>query len=103
VCGKVSRHNIHIWGKENPHAMVEHFRDSPKVNMFFVISSCKVYGQFFFVKPAVTGVNYLDMLQLWLMPQLQEDSKDFILQQDGAPPHFHFDVCTHLNANLPGL
>jgi len=24
------------------------------------------------------------------------------LQQDGAPPHFHFDVRAHLNANLPG-
>jgi len=42
------------------------------------------------------------MLQLWLMPQLQEDSEDFIFQQDGAPPHFHFDVCAHLSANLPG-
>ena len=36
------------------------------------------------------------------MPQLQEDSKDFIFQQDRAPPHFHFDVCAHLIANLPG-
>jgi hypothetical protein len=41
------------------------------------------------------------MLQPWLMPQLQEDSVDFIFQQDGAPPHFHFDVRTHLSANLP--
>jgi hypothetical protein len=36
------------------------------------------------------------------MPQLQEDSEDFIFQQDGAPPHFHFDARAHLNANLPG-
>jgi len=42
------------------------------------------------------------MLQLWLMPQLQEDSEDFIFQQGGALPHFHFDVCAHLNAKLPG-
>jgi hypothetical protein len=47
--------------------------------------------QFFFAEPTVTGINYLDMLQLWLMPQLQDDSEDFIFQQDGAPPHFHFD------------
>jgi hypothetical protein len=51
-----------------------------------------VYGQFFFVEPAVTGVSYLDMLQLWLMPQLQEDSEDFIFQQYGAPPHFILTV-----------
>jgi hypothetical protein len=37
----------------------------------------------------------------WQMPQLEEDSKDFIFQQDRAPPHFHFDVHAHLSANLP--
>ena len=42
------------------------------------------------------------MLQLWLMAQLQEDSEDFIFQQDGATPHFYFDVFARLSANLPG-
>jgi hypothetical protein len=42
------------------------------------------------------------MLQLWLMSQLQEDREDFIFQQSGALPHFHFDVLAHLSANLPG-
>ena len=42
----------------------------------------------------------MDMLQLWLMPQLQEDIVDF--QQDGAPTHYHLDVRAHLNAILPG-
>jgi len=42
------------------------------------------------------------MLQLCLMPQLQEDIVDFIFQQDGAPPHYNLDVRAHLNANLPG-
>jgi hypothetical protein len=78
VCYKVNRHNVHIWGMENPHALVEHIRDLPKVNVFFAVSSCKVYGPFFFGKLIVTGINYLDMLQLWLMSQLQEDSEDFI-------------------------
>jgi hypothetical protein len=63
---------------------------------FFAVSSCKVYGPFFFVEPTVTGISYLDMVQLWLMPPLREDSEDFIFQQDGAPPHFHFDVHVHL-------
>ena len=81
---------------------MEHVRDPPKVNVFSAVSSCKVYEQFFFVEPTVTGINYLDMLQLWLIPQLQEDSEDFVFQQDGAPPHFYCDVCAHLIANLPG-
>ncbi|GFG35807.1 hypothetical protein Cfor_03971 [Coptotermes formosanus] len=102
ACGKVNRHNVRIWGTENPHATMEHVRDSPKVNVFCAVSSCKVYGPFFFAETAVTGIKYLDMLQRWLMPQLQEDREYFIFQQDGAPPHFHFDVRVHLNANLAG-
>jgi hypothetical protein len=62
---------------------------------FFAISFCKVYRPFFFPEPSVTGISYLDMLQLWLMPPLQEDSEDFIFQ------HFHFDVHAHLSADLP--
>ena len=27
---------------------------------------------------------------------------DFIIQQDGALPHYHLDVRAHLNINLPG-
>jgi len=102
VCDKVNRHNVRIWSTENPHATMKHVRDSPKVNVFCAVSFCEVYGPFFFAEPTVTDINYLDMLQLWLMPQLQEDSEEFIFQQDGAPPHFHFDVRAHVTANLPG-
>jgi hypothetical protein len=49
---------------------VEHQRDSPKLNVFCAISSQKVHSLFFFAEEAVTGMTYLDMLQLWLMPQL---------------------------------
>jgi hypothetical protein len=74
VCVKVICHNICIWDTENPHAMMEHVHDLPKVNVFFVVSSSKVYGPFFFAEPAVTSINYLYMLQLWLMPQIKENS-----------------------------
>ena len=87
VCGKVNCHNIRIWCMENPQAIMQHVRDLSKVNVFSAISSCKVYRLFFFAEPTVTDINYLDMLQLWLMPQLQEDSVDFIFQQDRALPH----------------
>ena len=80
---------------------MEHVHDSPQVNVFCAVSSCKFYGPLFFAEPTVTGINYLDMLQLWLMPQLQEDSKDFIFQQDGALQHFHFEVRAHLSAIFP--
>jgi hypothetical protein len=60
--------NVRIWGSENPQAYVQHQRDSPKVNVFCAVSSQKLQGPFFFAEEPVTGMTYLDMLQLWLMP-----------------------------------
>ena len=41
VSGAVNRRNVRIWGSENPHAYVEHQRDSTKVNVFCAISQSK--------------------------------------------------------------
>jgi hypothetical protein len=41
------------------------------------------------------------MLQLWLMPQLQ-NVPTFIFRQGGSPAHFHCEVRQYLNAVLPG-
>ena len=46
-------------------------------------------------------MTYLDMLQLWLTPQLQ-NIPTFIFQQDGSPDHFHCEVRQYLNTVLPG-
>ena len=35
------------------------------------------------------------------MPQMNEDSDDYMFQQDGYPAHFHNDVQDYLNTNLP--
>jgi hypothetical protein len=43
------------------------------------------------------------MLLNWLLPQMSEDSEDFIFQKDGAPPHWHWDVRRFLNESLPQL
>jgi hypothetical protein len=42
------------------------------------------------------------MLEQWLLPQLEEDTADFIFQRDGAPPppHYHNDVRGDLNQEL---
>jgi hypothetical protein len=71
------------------------------VNVFCAISKEKVYATFFFVDNTVMVNSYLDMLASWLLPQLEEDSNDFIFQQDEALPHFHVAVRNHLNAQLP--
>lgn len=99
--GKVNRHNCRVWGTQNPLQFIEYERDSPKVNVFCAISSRKLYGPFFFTEKTVTGCTYLDMIEQWLFPQLQEDSNNFLFQQDGAPPHYHTDVRAFLNDKLP--
>jgi len=40
------------------------------------------------------------MLENCLMPQLNEDSNDYIFQQDGSPAHYK-DVRGYFNRNLP--
>ena len=55
--GKVNRHNVCIWGEENPQATIEHDRDSPKVNVFCAILKNHVHGPLFFEKN-VTGDVY---------------------------------------------
>jgi hypothetical protein len=34
LSGKMNRHNVRAWGTENPHATIEHQRDSSKLNVF---------------------------------------------------------------------
>ena len=63
VSSAVNRRIVRIWVSGNPHAHVQHQRDSPKVNVFCVIFSQKVYGPFFFAEETITGMTYLDMLQ----------------------------------------
>jgi hypothetical protein len=86
VSGAVDRRNVRIWRSENPHACVKHQRDSPKFSVFCAISSQKVHGPFFFAEETVTGMAYLDMLQLWLMPQLQNVPSSYSSKTEEPPP-----------------
>ena len=88
-------------GAENPKSVVEVAHDSPKVNVFCAASTFKVYDPFFFLEQTVTGIAFLDMHTEWLLSQLNGESADFILQMDGAPPHFHQHIREFLNQHLP--
>ncbi|GFX86738.1 DUF4817 domain-containing protein [Trichonephila clavipes] len=100
-CGKVNRHNLRFWGTENVYVTLEHQRDSPKMNVFCALSNSCVFGPFFFAEKSINGDLYQDMLSEWLLPQLEESIPDFILQQDGAPPHWNKNVHEFLNVRLP--
>jgi hypothetical protein len=49
------------------------------------------------------GIVYLDMLQEFLIPQLDEDDQErrIHFQQDGAPPHYLGEVREYLNTRFP--
>ena len=55
----------------------------------------------FFHENTVTGITYLNMFSEWLLPQMQQDSENFIFIQDGAPSHWHNGVRHYLDENLP--
>jgi hypothetical protein len=63
-----------------------------------------VYGPFFFMETTITGILYLDMLQQFHIPQLDEDDQEGCIhfRQDGSPPHYFEEVCKYLNTRFPG-
>jgi hypothetical protein len=56
---KVNRHNVRT---ETPHVVIEHKRDSPKVNVFCGISHTRITNSFFFAENTMTGTTYTNML-----------------------------------------
>ena len=79
-----------IWGTENSHVSYELERASPKQNVWCGMTSEKVYRPFFFEEETVRAINYLEMIEQYVVPQLQQDGilDTIIYQQDGAPPHW---------------
>ncbi|GBN85451.1 hypothetical protein AVEN_67197-1 [Araneus ventricosus] len=73
VSGMVNRHNVRIWGSENPHVSAQLQRDSPKVNVW-----CGLMH------------NKLEEFQPWTM-----------FQQDGAPPYWGSLVRDFLDKTFP--
>ena len=83
----VNMHNLWIWWSENPHVVLQYVKDSPKVNVWCGLMYNKIIGPFFFNEPTTTATVYLDMLEGYVTPQLQEFQPWILFQQDGAPPH----------------
>src|SRR5207253_8482615 len=101
VSGKVNGHNVRIWGTENPHEVMEHERDSPKVNVWCGLMHDHVVGPFVFAKPTINMNTYVDMLTEFVIPQVQDMQPNIIFQQDGAPPHWGLIVRATLDAHFP--
>ena len=81
----MNRPIVYKWGIEQPHAQTEHQCDSPKVNVSFAVLREKMHAPLFFPEATVTGDSLLDMLENWLLPQLNTNYDGYFLQLDGAP------------------
>jgi hypothetical protein len=75
--------------------------DSTKVSVWGGMMKDRIIGPFFVIEPTVTGIIYLDMLEQFTVPQLLPQQSNVIFQQDGAPPHWSFDVCNFFDRTLP--
>uniref|UniRef100_A0A914PRY5 Transposase n=1 Tax=Panagrolaimus davidi TaxID=227884 RepID=A0A914PRY5_9BILA len=100
--GEVNRHNMRIWSKENPHAFREEPLHSEKIMVWCAISVFGILGPYYF-DGNVNNENYLMLLKEFhrdLKSKFPTQSKTAILQQDGAPPHWHKSVRSWLNQNI---
>ena len=88
VSGLLNRHNLRIWGSENPHDTCELEWDSPKLNVWCGIMHDKIIGPLFFAEKSITAQMYLDVLTEYVSPQLEQYQPQVIFQHNGAPPHW---------------
>ncbi|GBN06733.1 hypothetical protein AVEN_109423-1 [Araneus ventricosus] len=73
-----------IWGSENPRAVQEVERNSPKINVWCALLHDAAIGPFFFAETSVTAKIYLDMLQIYSIPQMQLLQRTDIFHQDAV-------------------
>ena len=99
--GLLNRHNLRIWGLENPHDICEFEQDFPKLNVWCGIMHDKIISPFFFTERSIIAQIYLDVLTEYVSPQLEQYQPQVIFQQDGAPPHWGLKVCQFLNETFP--
>uniref|UniRef100_A0A0N5C0I2 DDE_3 domain-containing protein n=1 Tax=Strongyloides papillosus TaxID=174720 RepID=A0A0N5C0I2_STREA len=89
--GLIYKHNCRIWGMGNPRAVDRSEREGKKVTVWCGITSSRVIGPYFFENESgsqetVSAQNYRDMIQNYLMPEL-EDTKGIWFTQDEYPAH----------------
>ena len=103
--GKVNRWNTRIWGQEKPDTLIEKpLRESPKVNAVSLISRRCIKGPYFFPEDTVTAQDVLDMLQLFIIPDLQASNllnNNTWFLMDGAPVHYSNLVLEFVNDTFP--
>jgi len=104
--GVNNKNNSHVWGDENPHAIVESkFQQRFSVNVVCAVLDDQLIGPFI-LEGRLAGETYLRFLQEELPQRLEDVPLDkrspMYFQHDGAPPHSSRGVTNFLNYRFPG-
>lgn len=99
--GKVHKHIVRIWGAKQPKDQKESGKDNEKVTVWTLTSVNKAFGPSYFASLIVTTTNYKHSMTSHFLSVLLTLSSDTIFQQDGAKPHYSFEVRRSLNGKLP--
>jgi hypothetical protein len=70
---------------ENPHEVMEHESSTPRLGVWFALTSAFLIGPFIFEEATVTGALYLNMLKNYAITQIL---RGCIFQQDRVLPHY---------------
>ena len=76
---------MRIWDYENPHVVIEHICDSPKVNVWCDLLHDRSVGPFFFMEDTVTSTIYMNMLEGFTLPQIEDLQLDIIFNRMALP------------------
>jgi hypothetical protein len=105
INGCVNCYNCRIWGSQELNESFEYERDTPKVNVCCGLPQDRMVGPLFFVERTTTGEIYLDLLQQFVFPQVDEIEREnatgVVFQQDGVLLHFSLQVRLAMNARFP--
>lgn len=103
--GIISTQNCRFWAKENPHFKIyTNSQKVKKVNVWCALTYNRVIGPFF-LERRLNSNYYLEILNEYFMPQLEEENLEFrrnmVFQQDGCPAHSTLVITNWLNEQFP--
>ena len=93
LSGYVNKQNFRYWSESNPRSLHEKPLHSERVTVWCAITNFGVWGPYFFEEEekvvSVTSSRYVQMLQNFLKPKLQDldDNPTVWFQQDSATTH----------------
>lgn len=101
--GKFNKHNVSIWGMENPQDQGGVAQNGENLTVQCVTSVNQVSEPYYFEGPVVTAASYKNLLSSYFLPMLPSLPSDTNLQHTRAPPRYSLKVCQLLDYKIPNL